>query len=182
MLVVSLCMPILAQQVDSYVTEILLPMDLHTADGILLPQGHFDLKVQIEKGGYALLFSKGEQVVATIKSQPPTALSKNATTPVVGTLYLRSDALPMGTAEERQFSKTGRPQYQDENRDWKTTLRVYQSSSPKRREVYFVFQERVERGGWRRTDFKLFLEDPHSLSYQVVRPVSITYDGRVSVG
>ena len=61
MLVVSLCMPILAQQVDSYVTEILLPMDLHTADGILLPQGHFDLKVQIEKGGYLSFSQRGNK-------------------------------------------------------------------------------------------------------------------------
>ena len=160
MLVVSLCMPTLAQQVDSYVTEIVLPMDLHTEDGTPLPQGHFHLEVQTEKGEYALFFSRGEQVVATVKSQPPAAVSTHGTTPLVGTLYLRSTALPLGTAEERQLSKTGRPQYQDEDRDWNATLRVYKSSGSERREVYFVFQERAERGEWKRTDFKLLLENP----------------------
>src|SRR5437867_3463794 len=75
-----------------------------------------------------------------------------ATFPLVGTHYLRSSAEPLQTAQERQFSKTGLPQYAEETRDWKAAIRIYKSLNGS---ILFVFQLRGEGGAYRRVDFKL---------------------------
>src|SRR5437762_2255199 len=78
------------------------------------------------------------------------------TAPLTGVLFLRSTADPLPTEEERHNSKTGRPQYEEQARDWKTTLRVYGAARPEAREVRFLFQERQPRGRWSRVRFTLF--------------------------
>jgi hypothetical protein len=67
---------------------------------------------------------------------------------------MRSSAEPLKTAQERQFSKTGLPQYAEEERDWKATIRVYRSSSEPGA-VFFIFQVRDASGKVTRADFKL---------------------------
>ena len=143
---------------EVWVTEIRLPLDLYTGDGILLRKGGFDLEVRREKEHYSLVFLRDEEIVAVVNGQETAKEPARSVIPVVGTHYLRSTAIPLGTAEERQLSKTGRPQYQDEDRKWETSLRVYRGSDHD--EVHFFFQRKKDWGHWERTDFKLFRSNP----------------------
>ena len=144
--------------VEVYVTEIRLDRDLYTEDGKRLDPGDFDLEVRREEEGCSLVFLKGEDVVATVPGEARTETETDRVIPIVGTLYLRSTAVPMGTAEERQLSKTGRPQYQDQAQNWENTLRAFRGSEDS--EVHFLFQRRRSWGDWEQVRFKLFLEDP----------------------
>jgi hypothetical protein len=77
--------------------------------------------------------------------------------PLVGTHYVRSSAEPLKTAQERQFSKTGLPQYAEQERDWKATIRVYKNSKEPA-EVFFIFQVRDAGSQPIRVEFKLRTE------------------------
>lgn len=143
---------------ETYVTEIRLDRDLYTQDGHRLGRGGFDLEVRREEEGCSLVFLKGEEVVATVAGQEGAESETDRFIPLVGTLYLRSTAVPLGTAEERQLSKTGRPQYQDQEQNWENTLRAYRGTEDS--EVYFLFQRRKNWGDWEQVRFRLFLEDP----------------------
>ena len=131
-----------------------IPVELLTPEGTRLEKGQYDLEVKPENNDYVLLFSSAGQVKAVVKplSDPNSELA-SARIPLVGTHYLRSSADPVLTGEERRFSKTGATQYEEENRDWKATLRVYKSSVDGM--VYFLFEVRGERGSWSRKVFKL---------------------------
>jgi len=140
--------------VPSYKGSMRLPLDLVTSDGIQLSQGLYDLEVKPESTDYILIFSRAGQTKARVHSIPaddPAAASAHL--PVVGTHYLRSTADPLLTAQERQSSKTGRSQYEEEDRDWKAALRTYKSSDG--RTVFFVFQSRGASRQWRRVNFRL---------------------------
>lgn len=143
---------------EVYVTEIRLDRDLYTEDGRRLDRGGFDLEVRREEEGCSLVFLKDETVLATVAGEEGTGTETDRVIPIVGTLYLRSTAVPMGTAEERQLSKTGRPQYQDQVQNWENTLRAFRG--PEDAEVHFLFQRRRNWGDWEQVRFKLFLEDP----------------------
>ena len=143
---------------EVYVTEIRLDRDLYTDDGRRLDRGGFDLEVRREQDGCSLVFLKGETVVATVAGEEGAGTETDRVIPIVGTLYLRSTAVPLGTAEERQLSKTGRPQYQDQVQNWENTLRAFRGSEDA--EVHFLFQRRRNWGDWEQVRFKLFLEDP----------------------
>ena len=143
---------------EVYVTEIRLDRNLFTEDGRRLDRGGFDLEVRREEEGCSLVFLKGEQIVATVAGQEGSETEMGRAIPLVGTLYLRSTAVPIGTAEERQLSKTGRPQYQDQEQNWENTLRAFRGSEDT--EVHFLFQGRRNWGDWKQVRFKLFLENP----------------------
>jgi hypothetical protein len=151
---------ILAQTGVSYEGKIELPVDLHSGDGLLLEKGKFDLEVRFEKGHYSLAFLRNGKIVVLVNGRSLTNEDKESppTIPVVGTVFLRSTAEPIGTEEERHYVKTGRPQYAEQTRDWKATLRVYKATNPSSK-VHFIFQERAERGEWTRTEFILFFTD-----------------------
>ena len=143
---------------EVYVTEIRLDRDLYTEDGRRLERGGFDMEVRREEEGCSLVFLKGETVVATVTGEDGAETEADRVIPIVGTLYLRSTAVPIGTAEERQLSKTGRPQYQDQVQNWENTLRAFRG--PEDAEVHFLFLRRKNWGDWEQVRFKLFLEDP----------------------
>lgn len=143
---------------EVYVSEIRLDRNLYTLDGKQLDRGGFDLEVRREENVFSLVFLKGEEVVATVAGQEGAESETDRVIPLVGTLYLRSTAIPLGTAEERQLSKTGRPQYQDQEQNWENTLRAYRGSEDA--EVQFLFQRRKDWGDWEQVRFRLFLEDP----------------------
>ena len=149
--------PHLRAEAAVWETEIRLPLDLYTGDGLLLRNGGFDLEVRWEKEHYSLVFMKDQKVVAVVNGQETATEPTETVIPVVGTHYLRSTAIPLGTAEERQLSKTGRPQYQDDDRNWETSLRVFRGSDD---EVHFVFQRKKDWGHWEGTVFKLFRSNP----------------------
>ena len=67
---------------------------------------------------------------------------------------MRSSSEPLKTAQERQFSRTGLPQYAEEGRDWKATIRLYKSLD-EGSEVLFIFQVRNAGLQLTRADFKL---------------------------
>lgn len=143
---------------EVYVTEIRLERDLYTEDGRRLDQGAFDLEVRREEEGCSLVFLEDEEVIATVPGEEHTEPETDRVIPIVGTLYLRSTAIPMGTAAERQLSKTGRPQYQDQVQNWENTLRAFRGSEDS--EVHFFFQRRKNWGDWEQVRFKLFLDNP----------------------
>jgi hypothetical protein len=149
--------PHLRAEAAVWETEIRLPLDLYTGDGLLLRKGGFDLEVRWEKEHYSLVFMKDQKVVAIVNGQETATGPTETVIPVVGTHYLRSTAIPLGTAEERQLSKTGRPQYQDDDREWDISLRVFSGSDD---EVHFVFQRKKDWDHWEGTVFKLFRSNP----------------------
>ena len=148
----------LSAATEVYVSEIRLDRELYTEDGRRLDRGGFDLEVRREEEGCSLVFLQGATVVATVAGEEGAGTETDRVIPLVGTLYLRSTAVPLGTAEERQLSKTGRPQYQDQEQNWENTLRAYRGSEDS--EVHFLFQRRRNWGDWEQIRFKLFLEDP----------------------
>lgn len=147
-----------AEPLPSYSGEVELPVALRTANGIVLERGYFDIEVRFEKEQPVLAFSSGDEIKAVVNGRPRGDQDEglDLSSPLVGTIFMRSSANPIGTEEERHFSKTGLPQYQEEGREWTATMRVYKLSDPKKKEVYFAFQKRGEAGVWSRTDFQLF--------------------------
>ena len=140
----------------SYQGKMQLPVSLRTAEGTYLEKGRYLLEVKQEDGHHVLVFFVGEQARAQVSETSAEASEiRAAEIPVVGTHYMRSTADPIAPAQERQFSKTGMPRYQEEKRDWKATLRVYRSAADET--VFFIFYERRERGQWEKAHFKLFL-------------------------
>ena len=144
--------------VPSYKGSIRLPVALSTTDGTRVEKGQYDAEVKAEDGRYDLVFLLNDHAVATVKgdllkddaSEPPVAM------PLMGTQYLRSSADAVGTEAERHYSKTGLPQYEEENRDWKAALRIYRS--PDDKQAVFLFSERKPGEQWNQIVFKLLLQ------------------------
>ena len=146
-----------AADLPSYKGLMRIPVQLVTPQGTMLEIGQYELEVKPEKDDYVLTFSSAGQVKAVVKPlTDPNSELASAHTPLVGTHYLRSSTEPVLTGEERRFSKTGATQYEEENRDWKATLRVYKSSTG--HAAYFLLQLRGEKGHWNRIIFRLALE------------------------
>ena len=149
------------QEAASYVTQLHLPGALYTANGTVLEKGNYDLRLRLENGQSSLAFLKEDQPVAVVSGRLyDEQTAANWVVPVLGTLYLRSTADPIGTDEERHYSETGQAQYEYEKRNWKATLRAYRSVRPGENEVRFVFQQIGDDGDQTRNVFVLFLPSP----------------------
>lgn len=150
------------REAASYVTQLHLPGDLYTAKGTVLEKGNYDLRLRLENGKSSLVFLKEERPVAVVSGRPyDEETAEDWIVPVLGTLFLRSTAVPIGTDEERHYSETGQAQYEYEERNWKATLRAYRSVRPGEKGVRFVFRKIGDDGEQTRSEFTLYLErDP----------------------
>lgn len=147
------------QEAASYVTQLHLPGDLYTAKGEVLEKGNYDLQLRLESGQSSLAFLKDDQPVAVVSGRfYDEETNGNWVVPVLGTLFLRSTADPIGTDEERHYSETGQAQYEYERRNWKATLRAYRSVRPGEKGVRFVFRQIGDDGEQTRNVFVLFLD------------------------
>ena len=125
LLALLLISPLSGREAASYVTQLHLPRDLYTATGVTLEKGNYDLQLRIEDDHCSLTFLKEERTVAVVAGSPhEKEASKEWVVPVLGTLFLRSTADPIGTDEERHYSETGQAQYEYEKRNWRATLRA----------------------------------------------------------
>jgi hypothetical protein len=143
-----------ASEMPSYKALMRIPIDLITADGVGLEKGTYELELKVVDGGQVLTFSSGGHVRMVVKpiandDRPELA---SASIPVVGTHYLRPSTDPVLSGEERRFSKTGRPQYEEETRSWRAALRVYRTSG---KSVFFVFDVKGTNWQWNHVPFKL---------------------------
>ena len=144
----------------SYRGLIKLPLELQAPDGSRLAPGEYDIEVKPAKDRFELIFSQEEHVKATVQDEllKDDASAPPVRAPLLGTHYLRPSDEPIGTDAERQLSKTGRTQYEEENRDWKAALRVYRSEDE--RQAVFVFEEKKPHGQWTTVIFRLLLAPP----------------------
>jgi hypothetical protein len=145
---------------ENYKGSIVLPIDLHTLEGALLSKGKHEIEIRVDKDRYSLAFHSDGKADTVITGQQIQGDLFNlpATIPIGGTHYFRSAADPMQTAQERQFSKTGLPQYAEETREWKATVRIYRADSGS---VLVIFQMRDGSGKLKRVDFELSSSHVH---------------------
>jgi hypothetical protein len=137
-----------------YRGEILLPSDF-TASGGKLEKGRYTMEVSHPGSDYVLTFLQGDQKKSSVTGHLR-ASEKDAPKvhlPLLGTHFLRSSEDPLPTGQERQFSKTGAAQYEEEKRDWKAVVRVYKAAEGN--DAWFIFQERRQGGAWNTVDFQL---------------------------
>jgi hypothetical protein len=144
----------------SFKASIRLPVDLYSKDGTHVEKGQYDVIVKQENSQYSLVLLQKDQPKITIagSAAADSADDHNSLRPLIGTQYLRSSEDPVGTEAERHFSKTGLPQYQEENRDWKASLRVYATSDGK--DALWIFEQRLPGYQWSHIKFKLYLTPP----------------------
>ncbi len=151
--------PVPGRDAAAYVSQVYPPRDLYTGEGVLLEKGPYNLQLRWEKGHHSLAFLREEAIIALVNGQSHREeAGEKWIIPVVGTIFLRSTAQPIGTDEERHYSKTGRAQYEYEPRDWSATMRAYRSVDSENREVRFVLRENGKDGKAKRKDFVLFLD------------------------
>jgi hypothetical protein len=139
-----------------YTGSMTSPIDLFTQDGAKLEKRKYDVEVTSDGTLWTLSFLQEGKDPVSMKGKLAAGDFFNlpGMMPLLGTHYMRSSAEPLKTAQERQFSKTGLPQYAEQERDWKATLRVYKSFSEPSN-VFFIFQVRNADGQRTRADFKL---------------------------
>ncbi len=139
---------------ESYQGVMTLPIDLEALNGVRLQKGKHEIEIRLEKKEYLLFVRSSDKVESVIKGKQAEGdlFSLPGTIPIVGTHYLRSSADAVQTAQERQFSKTGLPQYAEETRSWKSTLRVYKDAKGS---VFMIFQLLGDGGNSIRVDFEL---------------------------
>lgn len=145
-----------------YTGVMTIPIDLFTQEGTKLEKGRCEIEVYVFDGTrWILSFVPESKIRVIVKGNLASGDLFNGPgmMPLVGTHYMRSSAEPLKTAQERQFSKTGLPQYAEQEREWKATIRVYRSSSEPG-EVFFIFQARNAGSQPTRADFKLRSEAP----------------------
>jgi hypothetical protein len=158
-----LCLPgspgIAATAIEGYSGAMTLPIDLFTQGGTKLEKGKYQIEIASDGTHWTLSFiSEGkERVVVKGNVAAGDLFNVPGTLPLVGTHYMRSSAEPLKTAQERQFSKTGLPQYAEQERDWKATIRVYKNSK-ELAEVFFIFQVKNAGSQPTQADFKLRTE------------------------
>jgi hypothetical protein len=147
-----------AQVFVSYKSDIKLPVDMYTADGVRLGKGHFDLEVRSEKGHYSLLFLDKNKTVARLSGETvgkglEDSKESCPSVPLVGTTLL----LP-NTPTEKGKSTAATIAPHLPNLSWKATLRVYKSADPSDKTVRFIFQEKHDSGQETRVHFGLSLK------------------------
>ena len=140
----------------TYKGSLRLPLELQTGQGQRLAKGKVDLEVRLEQKAW-LLFSQGEQALARVEGKVLAGEAQDlpGAVPLLGTVFLQSSAVPLRSDFDRRYSKTGKPQYREENYDWRGTLRVHRPLNPQSREVYFIFHERGQDERHRRIRFTL---------------------------
>jgi hypothetical protein len=139
----------------SFKGYIRLPVDLYSSEGTHLEAGPYVVEVKMESGRYSLVFLQDDQPRGAVKSEAaPDNESNESGYPLIGTQYLRSSDDPVGTEAQRHFSKTGLPQYQEENRDWKATLRAYTTNDQK--QALWIFEQRQPGAKWSHLQFRLY--------------------------
>lgn len=145
-----------ASDAARYTGTMTIPIDLFTQEGTRIEKRKYEVEVRSDGSHWTLFFLVEGKEQVVVKGSVPVGDPFNlpAIVPLVGTHYLRSSAEPLKTAQERQFSKTGLPQYAEQERDWKATVRVYKSSGESG-EVFFIFQVRNPSRQPTRADFKL---------------------------
>jgi len=137
-----------------YTGRMRIPVALTTGEDIRLPAARYRLEVKGEAAARRLIFSLNGTVKATVEeSDAKDPALDSAEVPLVGTHLLRSTAVKLAPAKERQHSQTGLARYQEEKHLWDGTMRVY--LSPQDGVVYFVFQERRKKRHWSRSNFRL---------------------------
>ena len=142
------------EEAPFYKGRMRIPVTLATAEGIRLTAAHYHLEVKGKAPARTLIFSlNGTAKGAVRESAGQDPALDSAEVPLVGTHLLRSTAVKLAPAKERQFSQTGLARYQEEKHLWDGTMRVY--LSPKDGVVYFVFQERRKKRHWSRSNFRL---------------------------
>jgi hypothetical protein len=141
-----------AADVPVFRGPIVLPIELSTAEGAL-PKGRYTLEVT-HRDRYVLTFFRDGQKPLSVTGRLRATEDPlpDGVIPLMGAQFLRSSEDPLPTGQERQFSKTGAAQYEEEKRDWKGVVRVYKTSAGG---VLFVFQQRREAGNWTIVDFEL---------------------------
>ena len=139
----------------SYKGVLAIPVDLYAPDGTRIQKGRYDVAISSENGAFTLSFLQEGKHIALVKQRAAGSDSSPASIPMTGTQFLRSSADPVQTSQERQFSKTGLPQYAEQTRDWKATLRSYRTADHS--EAIFVLQERKSGGVWGKVEFSLSL-------------------------
>ena len=141
---------------ERYTGVMALPIDLFTQEGTKLEKGKYDIEVASDGTQWTLSFLPIGKNRIVVKGAIATGdlFIVPALIPLVGTHYMRSSSEPLKTAQERQFSRTGLPQYAEEERDWKATIRLYKNLD-EGSEVLFIFQVRNTGQRLTRADFKL---------------------------
>ena len=138
-----------------------LPQDLYTREGRLLQQGSYRVRVQFDAGRPELVFESSNEGKTVIEGKRTDRIGEDApAVPIAGTMFLRSTDDPVGTDAERHHSKTGHPQYQETERDWKATLRMYRHADAKKKEVLLLFQRRLPAARWESIEFRLQSNGP----------------------
>ena len=128
----------------AYFGQVDLLVALSTPDGIEIPKGAIAVEVRQEAEHYLLFLKRDDKLLAVLNGQVAGENDSEVVVPFMGTTFLRPKDQVIGTEEERRFSKTGRPLYEETTRDWKATLRGYRSKSRDGKTVWLVFQERGE--------------------------------------
>ena len=132
----------------AYVGQVDLRVELWTADGIKIPRGPIDVEVRQEAEHYLLFLKRNQKLLAAVNGRLATDIDASrvgeVVVPFMGTTFLQPKDQVIGTEEERRFSKSGRPMYEEATREWKATLRAYRSKSRDGKTVWLVFQERGE--------------------------------------
>ena len=167
LVVLALCLPgsrgIGDEAVEAsqrYTGVMSLPIDLFTQEGTKLEKGRCEIEVYVFDGTRWILSFVPEsrsRVVVKGNLAAGDLFIMPGMMPLVGTHYMRSIAEPLKTAQERQFSKTGLPQYAEQERDWKAAIRVYKNSKDPA-EIVFIFQVRDAGSQPTRAEFKVRTE------------------------
>lgn len=138
-----------------------LPQDLYTQDGRLLDQGMYRVRAQFDGGRPTLVFESPDQAKTTIEGKPRERIQQGAPNiPIAGTMFLRSTDNPVGTDAERHHSKTGHPQYQETERDWKAALRMYRHADAQKKDVLLLFQRRLPGARWESIEYRVYSSRP----------------------
>ena len=147
---------ITASDVVRYTGSMTSPIDLFTQEGAKIEKRKYDVTVTSDGTLWTLSFLQEGKGPVSVQGKLAAGdlFSLPGMMPLVGTHYMRSSAEPLKTAQERQFSKTGLPQYAEQERDWKATIRVYKNSKEPA-EIFFIFQVRNAGSQPTRADFKL---------------------------
>ena len=138
-----------------------LPQDLYTQDGRLLEQGMYLVRAQFDEERPILVFESSDLEKTTIEGKPRERIRQGApNVPIAGTMFLRSTDNPVGTDAQRHHSKTGHPQYQETERDWKAALRMYRHADTQKNDVLLLFQRRLPGACWESIEYRVFSSRP----------------------
>lgn len=138
-----------------------LPQDLYTQDGRLLEQGMYRVRAQFDGGRLTLVFESSDQEKTTIEGKLTERIEQGSpNVPIAGTMFLRSTDDPVGTDAERHHSKTGHPQYQETERDWKASLRMYRHADAQKKDVLLLFQRRLPGARWESIEYRVYSSRP----------------------